>query len=53
MPKENEWKTLALEMINEEKDEIKLRTICRLIAAVIGVGRKEKERQALDRRVRK
>ena len=53
MPKENEWKTLAIEMLNEESDEIKLRTICRLIAAVVGNGKKEKERQALDRRVRK
>ena len=45
--KTSEWKQLSIEMIENEEDEFKQRTICRLIAAVVG-EQKERGKQQTD-----
>ena len=48
--KTSEWKQLSIEMIENEEDEFKQRTICRLVAAVIGEQKERgKQGRGLDK----
>ena len=48
--KTSEWKQLSIAMIENEEDEFKQRTICRLIAAVVGEQKeREKQSKGIDR----
>lgn len=52
--KTSEWKQLSIEMIENEEDEFKQRTICRLVAAVVGEQKERgKQRVGIDKPKRK
>ena len=38
----DEWKRIAIELITAEKDERKLRKICRLVAAIVGLDKRRR-----------